>query len=343
MSYPPNQQQNQYSVPAGPPPFYATEEFREMQEIKRRGSYIGVALIMTFVFSIIFGGIFYGAARLFTSNSYQSGPFQGIDPILYFLANGVSFILCFFLPFFLVAKMMRIPFSDLILFQPIQTKLLFSYVAIGLMPTLYANAAAEKLQSNFRTFGLNPSVPDFPYDNHFLSILLHIVVIAVLPALIEEFAFRGVVLGALRKFGDGFAILVSAALFGLAHGNIQQTPFAFILGIVFGYLAVKTNSLLPSILAHFFNNFLVIILQIVSHNTPQNVSSIVNSLIFLLIFVLGALGLFYILKQDKTFFSIAPSDCALSLKKRIKNVVFNVGMVVGLIVIFIEMITISVS
>ena len=74
---------------------------------------------------------------------------------------------------------------------------------------------------------------------------------AIVPAVFEEFAFRGVVLNKLRKFGDSYAIIMSAVLFGLMHGNLSQIPFAFILGLVIGFIAVKTNSIIPGILIHF--------------------------------------------------------------------------------------------
>ncbi len=82
---------------------------------------------------------------------------------------------------------------------------------------------------------------------------------AVLPALMEEFALRGVVLGTLRKYGDGFAIGISAFLFGLMHGNFTQVPFAVIAGVALGFVYVITGSIWSSIILHFCNNFIVVL------------------------------------------------------------------------------------
>ena len=82
---------------------------------------------------------------------------------------------------------------------------------------------------------------------------------ALVPALLEEFAFRGVILQTLRKYGDWFAIVSTAVLFGLMHGNLTQMPFAVIAGVAMGYAAVVTGSLRTSIAVHFINNFVSVV------------------------------------------------------------------------------------
>ena len=59
-------------------------------------------------------------------------------------------------------------------------------------------------------------------------LVLNLLVLAVLPALLEEMIFRVCILGALRKYGDTFAIVVSALLFGFIHGGLSQSVFAVI-------------------------------------------------------------------------------------------------------------------
>lgn len=90
------------------------------------------------------------------------------------------------------------------------------------------------------------------------GIVLFILQGALVPAMVEEFAFRGVILQPLRKFGDWFAILVTAVLFGLLHGNMTQMPFAIIAGVALGYCAVVSGSLWVSILIHFLNNLFAV-------------------------------------------------------------------------------------
>ena len=75
------------------------------------------------------------------------------------------------------------------------------------------------------------------------TFLLRILQTAVLPALIEEFAVRGVVMQPLRRYGDKFALLMSAFVFALMHGNMVQIPFAFIAGLAIGYAVIATGSM----------------------------------------------------------------------------------------------------
>jgi sodium transport system permease protein len=81
------------------------------------------------------------------------------------------------------------------------------------------------------------------------------VLMALLPAICEELAFRGFVLSGLRHLGSKWwAIGLSAVFFGMAHGVIQQSISAAALGIVIGYIAVQTGSLVPCILFHLTYN-----------------------------------------------------------------------------------------
>lgn len=72
----------------------------------------------------------------------------------------------------------------------------------------------------------------------------------------EEILFRGLILRSMQKHGKKFAIFGSALMFGLFHGNLSQTPFAFAVGLVLGYVAVEYN-LIWSIVLHMINNLVL--------------------------------------------------------------------------------------
>jgi len=82
--------------------------------------------------------------------------------------------------------------------------------------------------------------------------------LAGLPALCEELAFRGFVLSGLRHLGSKWwAIGLTAVFFGIAHGIIQQSLAATVVGVVIGYVAVQAGSLVPCILFHLTYNALM--------------------------------------------------------------------------------------
>lgn len=84
---------------------------------------------------------------------------------------------------------------------------------------------------------------------------LPFVLIAVLPAICEELAFRGFILSGFRRMGHKWwAICLSALFFGMAHTVLQQSLAAFVVGMGIGFLAVQSGSLIPCILFHMTYN-----------------------------------------------------------------------------------------
>jgi sodium transport system permease protein len=89
-----------------------------------------------------------------------------------------------------------------------------------------------------------------------------LLVIALLPAVCEELAYRGFILSGLRRAGHKWtAIALASLFFGLAHGIFQQKLTSCAIGLVLGYLAVQTRSLLPCMAFHFTNNALVVLMS----------------------------------------------------------------------------------
>ena len=87
-----------------------------------------------------------------------------------------------------------------------------------------------------------------------LPLSIELVCVCGLGPLCEELLFRGYVMQALRTHGDWFAVTVSALLFGLMHGNVEQIPFAFIVGLALGWLLVMTDNIWLCVAVHFANN-----------------------------------------------------------------------------------------
>lgn len=90
--------------------------------------------------------------------------------------------------------------------------------------------------------------------------IIGIIVIALSAGICEEVMFRGLMMKAYEKMGKWKAIIISACLFGFFHFNIQNLIGPIFLGIVFGYMVYKTNSLFSAIIAHATNNGLALTL-----------------------------------------------------------------------------------
>jgi membrane protease YdiL (CAAX protease family) len=84
--------------------------------------------------------------------------------------------------------------------------------------------------------------------------------VCIQPAVFEEIGFRGVILPALQPaLAPSEAVIVSALLFMTLHLTIGSFPHLFVMGLVLGYLRVKTGSLLPGMLMHFAHNLLCVL------------------------------------------------------------------------------------
>lgn len=94
-------------------------------------------------------------------------------------------------------------------------------------------------------------------STQFLSMhpLLLIFFVGILAPVCEEVVFRGAIFRGLKKDGNIFkAILASGLLFGLLHMNINQASYAFVIGILLGFLVEATGSIFSSILFHVLVN-----------------------------------------------------------------------------------------
>ncbi len=99
-----------------------------------------------------------------------------------------------------------------------------------------------------------------------------IAVIGIIPAVGEEFVFRGILQHVLTRGTRNIhvAILMSACIFSALHLQIYGFLPRFLLGALFGYLYAWTQNLVYPIIAHFLNNsFTLVLLFIQQHTSHQ--------------------------------------------------------------------------
>ncbi|SHK67348.1 CPBP family intramembrane glutamic endopeptidase [Tepidibacter formicigenes] len=115
---------------------------------------------------------------------------------------------------------------------------------INFLGNISSNEELLSIAEKQLVFGKLPSV------EFFLSIVLFY-------PIFEEFIFRGIILkGYLSNYSEKKALIVSALLFGAYHMNPQQFITASIGGLVYGWIYIKTKSIIPCIFAHSINNLI---------------------------------------------------------------------------------------
>lgn len=103
---------------------------------------------------------------------------------------------------------------------------------------------------------------------------------SLLAPIAEELLFRGLILRTLHPFGKKFAVFGSAFLFGLFHGNLLQTPYAFLMGLLLGYVTVE-YSVIWSIWLHVFNNMILAdMLTRLTAGLPVEVAGMIQAVLF---------------------------------------------------------------
>ncbi|MDF2541883.1 MAG: putative rane protein [Herbinix sp.] len=99
---------------------------------------------------------------------------------------------------------------------------------------------------------INPLEDVILSGNMVLTFLYGVIVAPI----VEETIFRKILLNKVRRYGDLPAILVSGFAFGLFHMNLSQFFYATVLGAIFAYVTLKTNTIKYSILMHVLINFM---------------------------------------------------------------------------------------
>lgn len=123
-------------------------------------------------------------------------------------------------------------------------------VVLGVLGTLVLSFAVSQL-------GLQPQGVKQVTDTvrQPLQLAKTLVILAVLAPLVEELVFRGLLYGWLaRRWGTGVAFIASSLAFAAAHVELAHALLVLPLGLWFGWLRRRTDSLFPSLLAHMINN-----------------------------------------------------------------------------------------
>ena len=125
------------------------------------------------------------------------------------------------------------------------------FLGLGFLNNFFISAL-EKL-------GLSVGGVDIPLESAG-DLILFIFLLAVLPAVFEEIFFRGVMVSALKNTGTIFTIVGVACCFALYHCSAAQLLYQAIYGVGLTLLVISSGSIIPCMLAHFLNNFAVLVL-----------------------------------------------------------------------------------
>ena len=258
--------------------------------LQARGDLLSLALLMNLALlylcqTVVAWAVVWWIRRM----GLSTGAVEVINELYTMVVYGAAFLP----PYLLYARVCRLPFRSLPSARPYPPVL-----AAGAGVTLGMSASSFLLGLGlnlfFALFGLYPMDIPLTLPGNPLAAVLFVVNIALLPAVVEELIFRGIVLQSLRPWGDGFAVAVSAVLFALLHRNTAQFPNALLMGVALGYFVVKTNSLWTSMLIHLANNAFILILAVASQEMGYLGQLAIQGLQMALYGLAGILGVWYL-------------------------------------------------
>lgn len=213
---------------------------------------IGRALCYLFLFVLcqIFVSVLYS---LTISLYAMLNPGMTIDPIelVYACTDQISLIsglatLVILAAFFLLRR--KNPFRES---GFLATHGRFVFTAIAITPILYA--VVTVILSLLPEAWLDAYAEASAALNQ-TGVIVVIATVLVAP-IVEEIIFRGLILSRLHRVMPGWlAVLVSALVFGICHGQAVWMAYAFVLGVIFGFLALRSKSIWPSLAAHILFN-----------------------------------------------------------------------------------------
>lgn len=139
--------------------------------------------------------------------------------------------------------------------KPLSAGSFFMLLTVFLSGQALVQVTAMAMEWFFGMFDISvmDSLEDMSATGDSFSMFLYMCLAA---PLFEEILFRGFVLRTLEPYGRKFAILGSAFLFGIFHGNILQTPFSFAVGLILGYVTLE-YSIGWAMVLHMVNNLIL--------------------------------------------------------------------------------------
>jgi membrane protease YdiL (CAAX protease family) len=310
-----NQYQQPFQQPAGYRPmqnYY--EQLRHKKPIKRWGMIIGLGLLLNIAIQMCLGGIWTQVSM----SLYHYGLGEGLLSLIDESANLIIYVASLWPATLFIVGRIKIPAE---LAFPIKNPRL-SITVPGLFVCLGASMAGWLITTALSwglefVFGLYPVTPDFGQPTGLAANIVSVISITLIPAVFEELLFRGAIMQSLRRFGDGFALVASAILFGLMHGNFTQGVTATMMGLLFGYFVLRTGSILPAMIIHFVNNALSTVFTYAGDYMSNAQVQIMNTAIFAGYVLLGAVGLIILLLRFSGMFRVAPSPYPLSGGKKL--------------------------
>jgi len=199
-------------------------------------------------------------------------------------------ILAVLIPLVIYFKTVREPESQKISlrlnkFSFMQGLMIVILAAAGQFIMAILNVPMVLLQTNVFQIEMAESII---ISSNSIEFIVGVAVMAIIPAILEEILFRGVIFGGTERQSTIFAVLFSTFVFALVHPNIFNFAGLIFLGLMTVMVMLRTNSIYAAILYHFINNLTAFLFFQLSHsagyiNVPLTVFMILGAIVVFIV------------------------------------------------------------
>lgn len=170
-------------------------------------------------------------------------------------------------------------------------------------------------------------------DSSTATLIMQFLYVIAIGPVCEEFIYRGVIITLLKPYGKGLAVFFSAFIFGFMHGNLPQFAATFAGGLVFAAVAVKYDSIVPTLVMHILNNIAASIYDFtdvlgVSRNTASQGY-------YTIVIICLIIGSYMLIVKGRELKPEEESSFTLTASQRKITVFINIAMLVYFCILFV--------
>ena len=246
------------------PDLFSIFNLKENKELYDLGKAVSAGMIGVVIFLVADAAaqlILAGVIRLMAA---QNGTEPDMELVMtlascmqYFVALPAAFI------YFRLFPAVKKPYDDGLL-EPVGFVVFFCMC----MLLMYAGNFVGNTVMYFADPQAENEVSEYLLESGPLSTFIFTVIAAPIA---EEFIFRKMLIDHLLSAGEGTAVIISAVIFGAAHGNLFQFFYAFLIGLIFAYIYIRTGNIFNTVILHVLINLVGGLLPLLIYTIDNDV------------------------------------------------------------------------
>ena len=175
-----------------------------------------------------------------------------------------------------------------------------------------------------------PLTPNNMLPGNNISMAFYLIRVMFLPAVLEEYLFRGLILHSLRRYGDTFAVVLSSVFYGMMQYTVTRNLSGFVFGLVLGYFVLRTGSVMTAIICHLCTGTVSAIIALTQHFLSAYYERIEN-ILFILLLVIGIVSFILLCTKESNAFIMSDTNNTTSTAHKLKLCFSNGVFIVVLI------------